>query len=934
MMSDKRPLTSEAPLEPRGRPLFYLLLSVLLCLLLLTQAASFFYLLGRLEAVRGGLEAAKVEGARRDSYITREFELLKSRMQALVEDHPFTYGSVAESSHPPLHAPPHPPPPLLRSPSRPSPPVQDPANQSGEKSGRIKRRASDPSYVINGAVPEGAGVKGEELSMELQGKGSMTPSKVDDPWVELTSYSRLTYDTINKFCNRTQAFCPAGPAGPMGPVGKHGQAGRDGERGDRGLPGQTGPQGPPGLPGITGPPGMRGPKGEIGLPGVPGLDGRDGLPGEPGLDGIPGRNGLDGIPGVDGIPGFDGMPGRDGVNGTDGSAGQKGEEGPQGLQGLRGMAGPRGRKGKNGTPGAAGIPGINTWKVNGTATKKLLIPPAIPGSTRMRPRRRKPYIVKEGENIRLWCKAAGEPVPQVEWSKDDGSAIPTGQWKESALFGQELLLPHAHREHTGDYTCEAFNGIPPNDYKTFTVEVHFDPYLRVKQWRVGAYNTSKAQLECHVEAFPVAVTYWEDQHGRILDNSTKYSVTYHQDPKFVWKSVMMLNISNVEAGDFGDYHCVAKNELSITRGLIKLYEIDTTLFIPSTGTVDGLTFGPGPPSFVDLFNDLCPPAKCPDCSKVSKCAEGRGALFGIRVEQFGNDTYPGFKNRSTDCMLSAVGKPVYHRHTDSKYGSWMRDPHPLEPRREPRFWTTDPADPYRLYEFSDKNRYRKNLPSKNYTLSWPFTGNSHVVYNGSFYYHQQGHQSIIRYDLISGNTKSVSVPGVATTGYNYLYGTSLDYIDLNTDDNGLWAIYGLPESNNNTVVMKLDPWTLKVEYSWNISLSHHKFGELFITCGVLYAIDSTTERDTKIRFALDLYRKRFLDVDLPFNNPFRNTTMLGYNYDTKEIYSWDSGNQLTYPVKVIDIGYNTPEEERSSGPEAAPHFMDYGQDYEANPAAS
>ncbi|MPC57205.1 hypothetical protein E2C01_051180 [Portunus trituberculatus] len=32
----------------------------------------------------------------------------------------------------------------------------------------------------------------------------------------------------------------------------------------------------------------------------------------------------------------------------------------------------------------------------------------------------------------------------------------------------------------------------------------------------------------------------------------------------------------------------------------------------------------------------------------------------------------------------------------------------------------------------------------------------------------------------------------------------------------------------------------------------------------------------------------------------------------QEIYSWDNGNQLTYPVKVIDIGYNTPEEDRGA----------------------
>lgn len=56
----------------------------------------------------------------------------------------------------------------------------------------------------------------------------------------------------------------------------------------------------------------------------------------------------------------------------------------------------------------------------------------------------------------------------------------------------------------------------------------------------------------------------------------------------------------------------------------------------------------------------------------------------------------------------------------------------------------------------------------------------------------------------------------------------------------------------------MDPNTLEIEYSWNISINHHKLGEMFIVCGVLYGIDSVTERDTKIRLALDLYQNRLL----------------------------------------------------------------------------
>lgn len=59
---------------------------------------------------------------------------------------------------------------------------------------------------------------------------------------------------------------------------------------------------------------------------------------------------------------------------------------------------------------------------------------------------------------------------------------------------------------------------------------------------------------------------------------------------------------------------------------------------------------------------------------------------------------------------------------------------------------------------------------------------------------------------------------------------------------------------------------------------------MFITCGVLYAVDSATERNTRVRLALDLFHNNLLDVSLPFTNPFRKTTALGYNHRNKVTY--------------------------------------------------
>ena len=124
-----------------------------------------------------------------------------------------------------------------------------------------------------------------------------------------------------------------------------------------------------------------------------------------------------------------------------------------------------------------------------------------------------------------------------------------------------------------------------------------------------------------------------------------------------------------------------------------------------------------------------------------------------------------------------------------------------------------------------------------------------------------------------------------------------------------------------------------MEYMWNISLSHHQVADMFIVCGVLYAVDHVDLRDTKIRFALDLYKNKLLDVDLPFTNPFRFTTSLGYNPRLKvdrwkmlllsfnvvacvpfsqSLTTWDEGNQLTYPLKYHDIGYKEEDEKEEA----------------------
>lgn len=47
--------------------------------------------------------------------------------------------------------------------------------------------------------------------------------------------------------------------------------------------------------------------------------------------------------------------------------------------------------------------------------------------------------------------------------------------------------------------------------------------------------------------------------------------------------------------------------------------------------------------------------------------------------------------------------------------------------------------------------------------------------------------------------------------------------------------------------MKMDANKMSIQYAWNISIDNHKFGEMFIAGGVLYAVHSVTEETMKIR---------------------------------------------------------------------------------------
>ena len=83
-----------------------------------------------------------------------------------------------------------------------------------------------------------------------------------------------------------------------------------------------------------------------------------------------------------------------------------------------------------------------------------------------------------------------------------------------------------------------------------------------------------------------------------------------------------------------------------------------------------------------------------------------------------------FNFHALDCLLYAVGKPVYHKFTEQNYGAWLKDASPkldmMKTDALEKIWATKENDSMKLYEYVNKSAYRTNTPTKTYRLQFGF----------------------------------------------------------------------------------------------------------------------------------------------------------------------------------------------------------------------
>ncbi|CAH3163905.1 unnamed protein product [Pocillopora meandrina] len=176
-------------------------------------------------------------------------------------------------------------------------------------------------------------------------------------------------------------------------------------------------------------------------------------------------------------------------------------------------------------------------------------------------------LVKEGENLTLFCNATGSSLT-ISWTKN-GSAINPDKdvWMRLSTDNEQLAITNVSRKDNGAYRCVASNNVGDATSNAAIVTVRFAPEISQSPRDTTEVEGQTAVFNCIVAGYPTPDAAWTKNEAELnVAADARLNISFNDGNH-------QLTISNVQQLDAGQYRCVANNSL------------DTATSSPATLTV-------------------------------------------------------------------------------------------------------------------------------------------------------------------------------------------------------------------------------------------------------------------------------------------------------------------------------------------------------------
>uniref|UniRef100_A0AAZ3SCM7 Adhesion G protein-coupled receptor L3 n=1 Tax=Oncorhynchus tshawytscha TaxID=74940 RepID=A0AAZ3SCM7_ONCTS len=265
-------------------------------------------------------------------------------------------------------------------------------------------------------------------------------------------------------------------------------------------------------------------------------------------------------------------------------------------------------------------------------------------------------------------------------------------------------------------------------------------------------------------------------------------------------------------------------------------------------------------------------------------------------------------------LLRGVYQSEHLFESDHQSGAWCKDPLQASDKIYYMPWT-----PYRtdtLTEYSSKEDFIAGRPTTTYKLPHRVDGTGFVVYDGALFFNKERTRNIVKFDLRTRIKSGEAIIGSANYHDTspYRWGGKSD-IDLAVDENGLWVIYATEQNNGRIVISQLNPYTLRVEGTWDTAYDKRSASNAFMICGILYVVKSVYEDDdneatgNKIDYIYNTELSKDGFLDIPFPNSYQYIAAVDYNPRDNLLYVWNNYHVVKYS---LDFGALDSKPESSS----------------------